>query len=118
MRLFSVLGTLGLGLLFCVAIVQVTLRDASAADSDAITKTSKVYLMNYRLEGLPVWSKDGSCNPKLLMMVIESSISPESWTSLGGPSTMAPYPKTASLVVSTTRENHDAIGKLLEQLRR
>ena len=118
MRAFSLLGVLGLGLLFCFALTQETLPEASAADDVSESQNTKVYPKTYRLEDLPVWSKDGSYNPKLMIMLIESSISPKSWEALGGPSSMAPYPQNASLVVSTTSDNHDALSDVLKQLRR
>ncbi|GAA5511272.1 hypothetical protein [Novipirellula caenicola] len=118
MRSFSVLSVLGIGLLCCVVLTQDKSQEASAADDVAAAQNTKVYTVTYRLEDLPVWSKDGHFDYKLICMLIHSSISPKSWEALGGPSTMAPYPQNFSLVVSTTSDNHDALSALFKQLRR
>ncbi|MEM9645028.1 MAG: DUF4974 domain-containing protein, partial [Planctomycetota bacterium] len=53
-----------------------------------------------------------------LMQLIQTTIEPETWEALGGPSTMFPYSANLSLVVSTTSDVHDQIADLLESLRR
>ncbi len=53
-----------------------------------------------------------------LMELIETTVAPETWESLGGPSNMQPYAQNLSLVISTTTEVHDQIVELLESLRR
>ncbi|QDT12160.1 hypothetical protein [Stieleria marina] len=53
-----------------------------------------------------------------LMSLIETTVVPDTWEALGGPSTMAPYPQNLSLVISTTSDVHDQITDLLESLRR
>ena len=52
-----------------------------------------------------------------LMSLIETTVVPDTWEALGGPSTMAPYPQNLSLVISTTSDVHDQIADLLESLR-
>ena len=52
-----------------------------------------------------------------LMSLIETTVVPDTWEALGGPSTMAPYPQNLSLVISTTSDVHDQINDLLESLR-
>lgn len=53
-----------------------------------------------------------------LMDLIQTTIVPDTWEALGGPSSMSPYPQNLSLVISTTSEVHDQIADLLESLRR
>ena len=53
-----------------------------------------------------------------LMELIQTTVVPDTWEALGGPSTMSPYPANLSLVISTTSEVHDQITQLLESLRR
>lgn len=53
-----------------------------------------------------------------LMTLIETTVVPDTWEALGGPSTMSPYAQNLSLVISTTSEVHDQIAELLESLRR
>ncbi len=53
-----------------------------------------------------------------LIDLIQTTVVPDTWETLGGPSTMAPYPQNLSLVISTTSDVHDQITDLLESLRR
>ncbi|MEM9588098.1 MAG: hypothetical protein AAGA03_12525 [Planctomycetota bacterium] len=53
-----------------------------------------------------------------LMQLIQTTIVPDTWELLGGPSTMQPYQQNLSLVISTTSDVHDQIVELLESLRR
>lgn len=53
-----------------------------------------------------------------LMDLIQTTIVPDTWEALGGPSSMSPYPQNLSLVISTTSDVHDQIADLLESLRR
>lgn len=53
-----------------------------------------------------------------LMDLIQTTIMPDTWEALGGPSSMSPYPQNLSLVISTTSDVHDQIADLLESLRR
>ena len=52
-----------------------------------------------------------------LIDLIQTTVVPDTWEALGGPSTMAPYPQNLSLVISTTSDVHDQIADLLESLR-
>ncbi len=53
-----------------------------------------------------------------LMELITTTVAPQSWDSVGGTASMAPYVHNLSLVVSQTQEVHRQISDLLEQLRR
>ncbi|TWU22013.1 Type IV pilus biogenesis and competence protein PilQ precursor [Novipirellula galeiformis] len=53
-----------------------------------------------------------------LMRLIETTVVPDTWEALGGPSTMAEYRQNLSLVISTTSDVHDQISDLLTTLRR
>jgi general secretion pathway protein D len=53
-----------------------------------------------------------------LMELIRTTIVPDTWEDLGGPSTMAEYRGTLSLVISTTTDVHERIADLLASLRR
>ncbi|MCO8122122.1 sigma-70 family RNA polymerase sigma factor [Stieleria sp. TO1_6] len=67
----------------------------------------------YWLEGLTLAGDYDS-----LMSLIETSITPDTWESLGGNSTMAPFPGARpSLIISTTLDVHRDIEKLIETLR-
>lgn len=52
-----------------------------------------------------------------LIDLIQTTVVPDTWEALGGPSTMAPYPQNLSLVISTTSDVHDQISDLLDSLR-
>tara|TARA_R110002049_G_scaffold27321_2_gene94010 strand:- start:77696 stop:81205 length:3510 start_codon:yes stop_codon:yes gene_type:complete len=53
-----------------------------------------------------------------LIDLIQTTVVPDTWEALGGPSTMSEYPQNLSLVISTTSDVHDQISDLLESLRR
>ena len=53
-----------------------------------------------------------------LIDLIQTTVSPDTWDALGGPSTMREYRQNLSLVISTTSDVHDQIADLLESLRR
>ena len=53
-----------------------------------------------------------------LINLITTTVVPDTWELLGGPSTMSPYEQNLSLVISTTSEVHDQIAELLESLRK
>ncbi|WP_442506270.1 hypothetical protein SH528x_005104 [Novipirellula sp. SH528] len=118
MRSLKIVGALGLGLVCCLAVAQDPALKTPSNESEQVEEDTRVYPKVYRLQDLPVWTKDGMFSPSLVMSLIQSTISPESWEAKGGPSTMAPYPQNASLVISTSSENHDAVIALLEQFRR
>ncbi|MEM6471342.1 MAG: hypothetical protein AAF802_17405 [Planctomycetota bacterium] len=70
----------------------------------------------YRVSDLPIWNQDKTCDPTILMSLIESAVSPEAWEEKGG-STVQFYPQDLSIIVSTTSENHKVIQNLLKSLR-
>ena len=98
-------------------MAQETQRQKTIATKPTEIDDNNVYPMTYRLSDLPVWTKQGEYNPQLLIDFIQVSVSPKTWATEGGPSTMAVYPKGESLVVSTTSKNHQALQKLLERFR-
>ncbi len=53
-----------------------------------------------------------------LIDLIQTTVVPDTWEALGGPSTMREYAQNLSLVISTTSDVHDQITDLLESLRR
>lgn len=53
-----------------------------------------------------------------LIELIQTTVVPDTWDLLGGPSTMRQYEQNLSLVISTTSEVHDQIAELLESLRK
>lgn len=73
------------------------------------------YMVTYRTEDLPVWTKDGKWRPEMLMTLIQTAISPKSWEADGGTSSLAPYPQNSSIVISTTSENHGKLQTLLKR---
>ncbi len=50
--------------------------------------------------------------------LIGSTVAPNTWDTVGGPGSMAPFDSNLSLVVGQTQEVHEEIVDLLEQLRR
>ena len=52
-----------------------------------------------------------------LIDLIETTIEPDSWDSVGGPGSMAPFESNLSLIVSQTDEGHQQVAALLQRLR-
>ncbi|MDM4019557.1 hypothetical protein [Roseiconus lacunae] len=71
----------------------------------------------YKLQDLPVWTSKNEFDASSIMHLIRAKISPSSWHPIFGKSTMAPYPKNASLIISTTAKNHERISALLRKVR-
>jgi general secretion pathway protein D len=53
-----------------------------------------------------------------LIDLIQNTVSPQTWNTVGGPGAIQPFATNLSIVVSQTQEVHDEIANLLEQLRR
>ncbi len=53
-----------------------------------------------------------------LIKLITSTVRPQTWSEVGGPGSIEPFPVNLSIVVSQTQEVHEEIVDLLEQLRR
>lgn len=53
-----------------------------------------------------------------LIDLIETTVAPNSWDTVGGPGSISPFPTNLSLVISQTQEVHEQVSDLLEQLRR
>lgn len=53
-----------------------------------------------------------------LIEALQSSVDPTSWSSLGGPGQLMPFPHAAALVVLQTSSNHRKVLQLLADLRR
>jgi general secretion pathway protein D len=53
-----------------------------------------------------------------LIELITTTVAPQTWDSVGGPGSIAPFANNLSLVVSQTQEVHEQIADLLQQLRR
>ena len=53
-----------------------------------------------------------------LIDLIQNTVAPQSWNTLGGQGAIQPFPTNLSIVVSQTQEVHDEIADLLQQLRR
>jgi general secretion pathway protein D len=53
-----------------------------------------------------------------LIDLITTTIAPNSWDTVGGPGSVAPFETNLTLVVSQTQEVHEQIADLLQQLRR
>jgi hypothetical protein len=53
-----------------------------------------------------------------LIELINSTIAPEAWSSVGGPGSVEAFPTNLSLVISQTQEVHRQVAGLLQTLRR
>ncbi|KAA5545389.1 hypothetical protein FYK55_06985 [Roseiconus nitratireducens] len=82
-----------------------------------IEAESQIVTIVYKVSDLPVFTGSKQYSPKMLMSLIQLSVSPRDWEREGGRSMMAPYPQNVSLIISTTQENHRKIAALLESFR-
>ena len=53
-----------------------------------------------------------------LIDLIQNTVAPQSWNTVGGQGAIQPFPTNLSVVISQTQEVHDEIADLLQQLRR
>jgi general secretion pathway protein D len=53
-----------------------------------------------------------------LIDLIQNTVAPQTWNTVGGQGAIQPFPTNLSIVVSQTQEVHEEIANLLEQLRR
>ena len=53
-----------------------------------------------------------------LIDLIQNTVAPQTWNTVGGQGAIQPFPTNLSIVVSQTQEVHDEIADLLQQLRR
>lgn len=83
---------------------------------------SQLYVVSYPVNDLvvnPVTQAATSADFDSLIDLIVTGISPQDWMENGsGSGEIQPFPSNLSLIVSQTKENHKAIAKLLEQLRK
>ena len=92
-------------------VLQIT--TVEAAEQNLVTRL-------YFLEGIGITGKDADS----IIRLVQATVVPDTWESLGGPSTMQPYfPSGRSrsrpcLVISTTSDVHQQISPLLDGLRR
>jgi hypothetical protein len=87
--------------------------EVTSIDAAEVNPLSRIYW----LDGLGVYNSDLDS----LTQLIQTSIQPDTWEALGGPSTMAPIrfhqPNRCGMVISTTLSVHDEVSNLLENLR-
>jgi general secretion pathway protein D len=60
----------------------------------------------------------GQADFQSLIELIQQTVAPTTWNTVGGPGAVMPFQTNLSLVVSQTQEVHEEIGDLLDQLRR
>ncbi|WP_235934773.1 general secretion pathway protein GspD [Candidatus Laterigemmans baculatus] len=112
-----------------VHISPMSTMDLAASRSGASGEMNPHTLAQYGSGGYPMAGANGVMGKNgrgagaiadfdSLMELIETTIEPDTWEALGGPSTMAPYQANLSLVISTTTDVHEQIADLLESLRR
>lgn len=116
-----------------VQVVPVSMTDLGTGLAKSSTPTSMNPNMLGQYHSMGAQSGFGLNNPPMsggaggggsfadfqsLIDLIQTTVVPDTWEALGGPSTMAPYPQNLSLVISTTSDVHDQITDLLESLRR
>ncbi|GAA4468232.1 sigma-70 family RNA polymerase sigma factor [Novipirellula rosea] len=96
-----------LDLIYTIQGETLTITTAEAAEGRLLTRI-------YWLEGTGVVPGNFSA----ITTLIQTTINPDTWEALGGPSTMAPFQSTRpALLISTTYDVHQQIETLLQTLR-
>lgn len=122
MRLTKSICVLALGFVCYLFLTSEPLATTSAADTETVLHEAEPfsipYVVQYHIGDLPIWSKNGKFEPELVMVVIETYISPKSWEAAGGSATIAPYFQNASLIITATESNHKNIEAFFKRFRR
>lgn len=90
--------------LFAVAMI-VAFSSASLLADNTSDDSDQLVVVVYRVGDLPVWTNDGKFASDILMAYLQTTVTPKMWEARGGAATMAPYPKNASLVITSLSEN-------------
>lgn len=90
-------------------------RHATNNASDSRAQADNVFPEIYNVSDLPVWTERGEkFDPSLLVFYVRLTVAPDAWEQS---STIQVYAGNASLVISTTKQNHAAIADVLRKLR-
>ncbi len=103
---FGVLSAALMGILSLTAPSVSAIEPAEAGNRF----TRKVY----RVDDLPVWTKDEQFNANFLMHIITTTVTPERWGNRPGSAEIAPYAPSAALVVWAPPETHTGIKLLVD----
>jgi hypothetical protein len=103
------------GFVGMVAMAMGFVGIAQQSSDAAERKTNALVTKSYRTADLPIWTASGKgFDHSILIALIKANIGEDAWDDSHS---IAPYPQHVSLVVSTTKENHDVIGRTLDQFR-
>jgi DNA repair exonuclease SbcCD ATPase subunit len=82
-------------------------------------KSAELILRSYQIEELIADGRGGESSRASadVISVITQMVAPESWTTQGGPGTIACFGKTRTLFVNQTKEVHAEVTKMLDELR-
>jgi RNA polymerase sigma factor (sigma-70 family) len=82
-------------------------------------KSAELTLRAYQIEELIADGRGGEASRASadVISVITQMVAPESWTTQGGPGTIACFGKTRTLFVNQTKEVHAEVTKMLDELR-
>jgi hypothetical protein len=103
-----------------IQVALITLIVTAAGTSTSASKPQEpegetIVVTTYWVSDLPVWHKEGGkFDPTFLIAAIKQNVAPASW---GPEKRISSFAPTASLIVSQTTENQEAIQKYLEDFR-
>lgn len=107
---FFVVGVVCLLALICGSIGMYE-QSTTAAEPEAKTLVT----ISYQTADLPIWKEKGDgFDHSILIALLKANIGTEGW---GGSHSIASYPESVSLIVSTTKDNHAVIAETLSHLR-
>ena len=86
------------------------------------TKPSVVYTMTYNVSDLvsPSTGRNGKATADYsgLINLVTTTVEPQSWGTAGGDCEIAPFETNLSLVISQTKEGHQSVTALFDEVRK
>jgi hypothetical protein len=116
------LGTLLFGT-FCIAgLLGGYVRGYSAGETQRYSNGfyARVYYVDDLIQDAPTDSikAQETTSLRLVAHLIETTVSPRTWSCRGGKGTVAPFESNGAIVVHAHKDVQDQVADLLEQLRR
>lgn len=97
-------------------IINAKRRVEGVKSDESKADMSSNHLVSYKVDDLPLWSRDGKTqHVDLLVQLISTKVEPDSWKKAA--STISYDKRKSRLIVLTSGENHAAIVTILEGLR-
>ncbi len=107
--------------LFAAGLLAAVTASAQSPKSPPVAPTQqKLMVVPYQVADLviPPGNKGDKTDETRLIKLIQDTIAPRSWASMGGQGTIDYFPMTMTLVINQTPDVQEQVGDLLSRLRR